>query len=441
MTSAKSGRALRVAELFAGVGGFRLGFENASRGFNTVFSSQWEPPGTPGRQFASYCYSDKRRFGNSGHVNEDIEVVLSRFAKHPSALPEIDVVVGGFPCQDYSVAKPLRLADGIVGKKGVLWWQIYRLLGMLSRRKRPARWVVLENVDRLLKSPSQQKGRDFAVMLRCLTKLGYDVEWRIVNAADYGYPQRRRRVFIVATLNSGTVRDGITRILRSGVLARAFPVELASGGEHIEAPAINLSGSIQRISSEFGRGVERSQFLNSGFATGARFFTLGTEPSYDGPCTSLGDILLPDSEIGEDLLIPQADVGRWVKLKSGKREPRVHRASGFHYLYSEGPMMFPDSKKRPARTILTSEGGKSPSRTKHVVEMESGQLRRLHPIELERLNGFPDDWTHSGMTANQRAFCMGNALVVGVVERIARVIALREGLPVRRQNRTANLSK
>ena len=92
------------------------------------------------------------------------------------------------------------------------------------------------------------------------------------------------------------------------------------------------------------------------------------------------------------------------------------------YCYNEGPLPFPDPLDRPGRTVLTAEGGTSPSRFKHVVETPSGRYRRLTPVELERLNGFPDGWTE-GMTPGQRAFCMGNALVVGLVERIGRVLA------------------
>lgn len=103
------------------------------------------------------------------------------------------MVVGGFPCQDRSVAKPLSQAGGIEGKKGVLWWDIYRFLYL----KEPG-YVLLENVDRLLKSLASQRGRDSAIMLSCSADLGYSVEWRVVNSAEYGAPQRRKRVYIYA---------------------------------------------------------------------------------------------------------------------------------------------------------------------------------------------------------------------------------------------------
>ena len=133
-------------------------------------------------------------------------------------IPDHELLVGGFPCQDYSVAKTLNQATGIVGKKGVLWWEIYRVLMM----KRPP-YLFLENVDRLLKSPTRQRGRDFGVMLATLADLGYEVEWRVVNAADYGFPQKRRRVLLIGRLAGHEPRDP-DDVLYQGVLARALPV-------------------------------------------------------------------------------------------------------------------------------------------------------------------------------------------------------------------------
>jgi DNA (cytosine-5)-methyltransferase 1 len=176
---------MRVCELFAGVGGFRLGLEDCSDEFRFVWANQWEP--SKKVQHAYDCYI--KRFGeNENHVNEDISKIDKR------SIPEHDLLVGGFPCQDYSVAR--TGARGIQGVKGVLWWQIREIL----REKQP-RFVLLENVDRLLKSPAKQRGRDFAIMLACFNDLGYSVEWRVINAAEYGFVQRRRRIFIYAFKN------------------------------------------------------------------------------------------------------------------------------------------------------------------------------------------------------------------------------------------------
>ena len=176
---------IKVVELFAGVGGFRLGLEKNN--FEVVWSNQWEP--STKRQHASMVY--EARFGKENHSNEDINVVVTRDVEE---VPDHDLLVGGFPCQDYSVATTLKNSKGLRGKKGVLWWAIHKIL---EAKENPLKYLFLENVDRLLKSPSAQRGRDFAVMLQSLNELGYAVEWRVINAAEYGMPQRRRRVFFI----------------------------------------------------------------------------------------------------------------------------------------------------------------------------------------------------------------------------------------------------
>src|SRR5680860_623377 len=218
---------LKVIELFAGVGGFRLGLENTGN-FEVVWSNQWEP-GTK-RQHASEVY--EARFGSDNHSNEDIAEVKT------SGIPDADVLVGGFPCQDYSVATTLKNSKGLIGKKGVLWWSIHRIVS--------------------------------------------------------------------------------------------------------------------------------------------------------------------------------------------KKETRTAK-NGFEYHYTEGGMIFPDALDNASRTIITGEGGKTPSRFKHVVQTAKG-LRRLTPVELERLNMFPDTHTElEGISDTKRAFFMGNALVVGVVEKLGAALIHKIG--------------
>lgn len=394
--------ARRVAELFAGVGGFRLGLE--ASGWHTVFSNQWEP--STKRQHASEVYV--HNFGPEGHSEVDIATV--------SAIPtDFDLLVGGFPCQDYSVAKSNSSAAGLEGKKGVLWWEILRLV----KEHRP-RFIFLENVDRLLKSPSSQRGRDFAVMLASLGLEGYSVEWRVVNAADYGFPQRRRRVFIVAELDGQALSSDI--IAEDGVLANAFPISSLSN------PLLHEVGSsLVEISETFGRGLKTSPFRNAGAFSQGQFLTTDVVPNFDGPKLTLGDVLLPDDDIPNEYYISPESLPKWQYLKGPKSEARTH-PSGFQWRYSEGGMVFPDPSDRPSRTILTGEGGTSPSRFKHVVQGTRG-LRRLVPVELERLNGFPDEWTAKGTLGEisdvKRAFFMGNALVVGLIERVGKALAER----------------
>lgn len=318
-------------------------------------------------------------------------------------------------CQDYSVARALNQALGIEGRKGVLWWQIHRLLTM----KRPP-WLFLENVDRLLKSPAGQRGRDFAVMLVTLANLGYEVEWRVVNAADYGFPQKRRRAYIVGRLAGAQPRDP-DEVLHRGVLARALPVAEGSLGQLFES--FELLGGPVEVSETFGARRGETPFRSAGYMSHRKVWTQGLVPVWEGPRVTLGDVLEPESEVPEDYFVSESQLASWRYLKGAKREQRVHKGSGTSYDYVEGAIPFPDPTDGPSRTILTAEGGATASRFKHLILTESGRYRRLTPRELERLDGFPDDWTDTGMPEGRRAFAMGNALVVGVVDRIAAELA------------------
>lgn len=417
---------IRVAELFAGVGGFRLGLEGHSNPdntslfmapagkFRTVWANQWEPPGKPSRQFAWRCYES--HFGEGSCVNEDISMVLDKVERGETTIPEFDMLVGGFPCQDYSVANTLSLAKGIKGKKGILWWQIYRLLQM-----RHPRYVLLENVDRLLKSPKEQRGRDFAIILSCLFREGYSVEWRVINAADYGMPQRRRRVFIYAE-RTDEKWDLENRLLRTGVIAAAFPIR-----EMLNRQATGrVTNNPQEMSARFGTDSKTSVFQNAGIMQSGLFYTAHTSPNYTGKRSVLKDIVVDDACVPESYFIPDDKVVEWVWARSSKSIERKAR-NGFTYKYSEGAMQWPDPLDKPARTILTAEGGAGASRMKHAIRGNSGRFRRLVPDELDQIQMFPRGWTNTGMTDAQRAFCMGNALVVGIPHQIGKEIARRAG--------------
>lgn len=400
---------LSAYELFAGVGGFRLGLESA--GIKVLWSNQWEPGKT--RQLASDVYV--RQFGEKGHANQDIKAVLDKVSLNEQELPEADLLVGGFPCQDYSVAKVLPDSQGIEGKKGVLWWEIHRLLVL-----RKPRYLLLENVDRLLSSPVNQRGRDFAVMISSLGFLGYEVEWRIVNSADYGSHQRRKRIFIFASLEIG---NSNARLFETGesVLSRAFPI--ASRGS---ISSLEIGTDVQDVSQNFNSSNRPKPFENSGASHSEGTITANSIPLTEYRRT-LGEILKQGKEIPEDFWLSGDSYPKWEYAKGAKEIIRVSKSTGYEYLYKEGAMSFPDALDKPSRTVVTGEGGSGPSRFKHVVEQD-GRLRRLVPVELERLNGFPDEWTRVGISGHelsgvQRAFLMGNALVVPIVERIARAIS------------------
>lgn len=396
-----------VAELFAGVGGFRIGLARA--GWKTTFSNQWEP--STKVQHASDVYV--AQFGEEGHTNIDIAKV--------KALPKnIDLLVGGFPCQDYSVAKTLNSSKGLKGKKGVLWWEILRLVN----GQKP-KFIFLENVDRLLKSPSNQRGRDFAVMLKTLGDEGYSIEWRVVNAAEYGFPQRRIRVFIVATkLKKGAKKSTPGAVIaKTGILARALPIEKLT--ENLQE--IDLDQEADEISAKFNKGQEKSPFLNSGFFIDGIAYTVKSQAKLSSNPVVLGDILQPDSQVPDEYWVEEKRLKEWKYLKGAKSIERTHKGSGVTYNYAEGKMAFPDLLTNPSRTILTGEGGTTPSRFKHIIKTKNG-YRRLTTMELERLNGFPDNWTQFGadgkkLSDARRAFFMGNALIVGLIQNVGKILA------------------
>jgi DNA (cytosine-5)-methyltransferase 1 len=334
-------------------------------------------------------------------------------------IPKVDLVVGGFPCQDYSVAKALTSSKGLEGKKGVLWWSIYKLVA----HHKP-KFVFLENVDRLLKSPASQRGRDFAIMLRTLGDLGYTVEWRLMNAAEEGFPQRRIRVFIIATRNDLAKWNKAKPedyMLKTGVLARAFKFSLVKVSEPFE---LDIDPSV--ITENFNKSGKSSPFLDTGVYRDGKVWTAKTQSDYSGKKVTLGDILVDSKDVPKEYWVEKDRIVEWEYLKGAKSIPRKDK-SGYEYFYSEGKMAFPDSLAKPSRTILTGEGGTTPSRFKHIIKIGT-RYRRLLPIELERLNGFQDNWTSTGSSGEdisdiRRAFFMGNALVIGLIEKVGKVLA------------------
>lgn len=407
-----------VVELFAGVGGFRIGLDRASNRkikYETIWANQWEP--STKKQHACEVY--EARFGKEGFSDQDIEKIIETDFK---SIPNHDLLVGGFPCQDYSVARTLSQASGLIGRKGVLWWSIYSILK--KKGKNAPNYLMLENVDRLLKSPASQRGRDFAIMLATLSDLGYAVEWRVINAADYGLPQRRRRTFILG-YKKGTKmyeviknsRNKLDIITKDGTVVTEFPIQKDLARPH----EFKIEGKPKELSKEFSsHKPSRSPFENAGVMFNRDVTTAHVTADYWGERILLEDVLLDEKDVPEEFFIDERDMPRWTYLKGAKKELRVTR-DGHEYYYNEGGMVFPDALDSPSRTIITGEGGGTPSRFKHVVETPSGRLRRLTPIELERLNMFPDNHTE-GQTDTKRAFFMGNALVVGVIEKLGKAL-------------------
>jgi len=408
-----------ICELFAGVGGFRLGFENTGADWKTTWFSQWEPGRK--KQWAHDCY-----INHWGDIDCNTGIDISKVDK--TMIPDHNLLVGGFPCQNYSVAAS-KSSKGIEGEKGVLWWQIRDTL----IANNPS-FVLLENVDRLLKSTASQRGRDFGIMLACLVQLGYRVEWRVVNAAEYGAAQRRRRVFIFGykkNTNYAKRMDMIETgelIKRKGFFARAFNIEGFGSMKTTVLPYHDISNvSAKQLLGEGDKNgntdlIEMSNtyeyaFLNSGYVKNADVYTCETSAKVEEPI-KLIDILQRD--VDERYYIPAEQLEKWVYLKGHKKIERTAK-NGHKYIFSEGTINFPDPINKPSRTMLTSEA--TVNRSTHIVaDPSTGMLRLLTPIEAERLQGFDDNWTDTGMPEKFRYFCMGNALVVPMITRMGNIL-------------------
>lgn len=405
-----------VIELFAGVGGFRVGLNDIKRISKTgkaiehgpwsfVWANQWEP--STKTQHAFDCYN--LRFPSA---TENSNVDISKVDK--SSIPNHTLLVGGFPCQDYSVAHTLSKSKGIEGKKGVLWWQINDII----RAKKPP-FILLENVDRLVKSPAKQRGRDFAIMVRCLADQGYSMEWRIINAADYGHPQRRRRIFIFAFNKNTKYFKNISKlsphevIEKEGIFAKEFPIEDVKTKSIKSYNVVKNYKDLVSVSDKFS-----ATFENAGYMIDGNVYTTKVTPVYSNPIPL--SKIVEKNEVDESYFLSDSQKRKYQYLRGSKKIPRKDK-SGHKYFYSEGSMSPYDELSLPARTMLTSEG--TTNRSTHIIKDPlSNKLRLLTPIECERINQFPDNWTNSGMPQKRRYFMMGNALVCGLIKTIGKAI-------------------
>ena len=444
-----------VCELFAGVGGFRCGLNHINsldnkieeEKWKTVWFSQWEPA-EKNTQYAHDCYV--YRFGTNLDLEGNDTTNWNIEEVDKAVIPDFNLLVGGFPCQDYSVASSLATSKGLEGKKGILWWSIR---DVLEEKKPP--FVLLENVDRLLKSPASQRGRDFGMILACFRDEGYIVEWRVINAAEYGYQQRRRRTFIFAykkdtkygkkiiedyfSNNDAKVADILNH---DGFFATTFPIVPVTE-KSVKTTEIPLN--IGTVSESF-----KFNFENCGLMKDSIIYTAKTTPDYSGRQITLGDVM-DEGPVSEEFFIsqerlyytspevdhsdetferlPQSSRQTWQYLKGAKKLPRKAK-NGHEYIFSEGPVAMIDAYDKPARTMLTSEG--SFSRTTHIVrDKMTGRIRLITPTEAERIQGFPTDHTKYclvdgeviEMPTKKRLFMMGNALVVDLIKDMEKTLS------------------
>lgn len=456
----------KVFSMFDGVGGFIVGLNHANKiagddFYKTTYTNQFEP----GRKSQDAFEVGEYRYPDANHSNTDImEVPDSYFddmKKHG-----VNMIVGGFPCQDYSVARSKKFEKGIEGKKGVLFWEIIRAVKHIQPK-----YLILENVDRLLKSPSKQRGRDFAIMLAAFDQLDYSVEWRVINAADYGRGQRRRRVYFYVYRNDSGwgkhIDDTYSKpedindileldshtydeyIFKDGLFGKKFPIkdEPYKGRHHSEKLSIDYtrnddSDYILDVSDNF-----TGKIWNTGVMRYGQYFTIDTEPIRQNPET-LGEIVeaakeafvddYDDKSEGEKAYEDYIDnyvikdeerIKKFEYLRGPKKLERTS-ADGHKYTYAEGGMSPFDSMDLPGRTMLTSEG--SVNRSTHLLK-QGDKFRIITPMEAELLQDFPPNWTKYKKNSDgdvvevsdrMRMFFMGNALVTTVIQRIGEELSV-----------------
>jgi len=426
---------MRFVSLFSGIGGFDLAFERA--GMTCVAQVEIDPNA---RRVLSYHWPDVPKF-------EDVRRFNRRSIDGP-----VDLIAGGFPCQDVSVAG--RRA-GLAGERSGLWWQFRRIV-----REFKPRWVVVENVPGLL---SSNAGRDFATIVRGLVRCGYGVAWRILDAQYFGVAQRRRRVFIVASLGSGSAAE----VLFESVGVPGNPTPRRKTWEEIAST----------LGSSSPEGGRRTTDLD-----GAGAYVIGAltnrQPSSDASCASQGHVIAyPDpayavsgngSRFGsgrenQDTFVFESRIARNgrgapdnivppLKAESGKSgkgdsAPLIAfsskdygadasediaptlRSMNFDeshingggqvavaFDWQAGGSANDNSFRGKARSYIVRKGEYAQMRAnaRDAVQISAG-VRRLTPRECERLQGFLDDWT-SICSDSVRYRQLSNAVAVPVVE-------------------------
>ena len=373
-----------VGSLFSGVGGIDLGLERA--GMRVLWQVEYD----------KYCQSVLRHRFTGTELYNDVREV------GPDLAP-VDLICGGFPCQDVSVAGNRA---GLTGERSGLWHEFHRIIGEIMPR-----WVLIENVPGLL---SSNGGRDLAVVLSGLAQFGYGWAYRILDSQYFGVPQRRRRVFIIGCLGdagaafralhpvgtslpghpppSRETRSAITPILASGA-ANAGGLGVSSPGSHM----FTLDTTGAQAVVDTGAAIVTQEGT-----------TASTQVSIDG------------SGIAGPL-----DSHYWKGPGSRAGGERDIVAQSVPRRLTVAPSI--TASNNPSRSPQSSE---VTQQVQAMVEVTSVP-RRLTPRECERLQGFPDDWTlveHNGkpMSDGQRYRQMGNAVTVSVAEWIGRRI-LEEG--------------
>ena len=362
---------MKFIELFAGIGGFRLGLERA--GHQCVWSNEiLEKP----RSIYEYNFKD-------APDGRDIRTV------QPDEIPDCDLLVGGFPCATFSVAGK-RTGFTTIDTRGTLFFEICRIL---SSKRIP--YVFLENVKGLL---NHDGGRTFAVIIASLDELGYDIQWECVNSKNFGVPQNRERVFIVGNL-------------RGKPRPQVFPLGICKAGDG--GAESEEQGQGQRVSTAYLPTLDAN--YGGGTGGGRAIIDETTDPA-DGYVRAVNWRRTYFRDVQGDYcptLLANMGTGG-LNVPYIRKEVRA--------------VLTPDRKEKRQNGRRIKEDGEESftltAQDKHGV-MVGSQLRKLTPLECERLQSLPDNWTKfykdgSLVSDMQRYERCGRAVTVNVIYEIGR---------------------
>jgi DNA (cytosine-5)-methyltransferase 1 len=417
---------MKYLSLFTGIGGFELGIQQADELLRNAHGGQKRrskanQKAAQGQGLFSTQGKDTRakkrsaRAGTSNDANQGPLCVgyseidksaIAIYQRHypeqknygdirkikPKKLPDFDLLVGGFPCQSFSIAgKRLGFKD----TRGTLFFDIARIIKI----KRP-RLLLLENVKGLL---SHDEGRTFSVIIRTLDELGYDIQWQVLNSKDFGVPQNRERIFIVGHLR-GTPRPEI------------FPFT-ENNSEDIILPTITTRITADSNGTYVGKkspqvGTYRTHKDGQGF----RRSKSGLVPTIPARAREDGSgqpvILQKSQDWREKRKLRRFEkISPTIRANMGDNHPMILASRGRNSTNSKTMEQRFEANKNGTTNTLTSV-------QKDNLLLNQTKIRRLTPKECERLQGFPDDWTAS-VSDTQRYKTLGNAVTVNVVRKIA----------------------
>ena len=370
---------MRFIELFAGVGGFRYGLtacnrqqqgDTTSSGCGDSLGGQSQQPDQPTQRGDYTCVwaNEWDRYAASiyrYHWNDSTMFEGDIRAVDPTTIPDHDLLVVGFPCQSFSIAGK---RGGFADVRGTMFFEICRIA-----RACGTKYLLLENVKGLL---NHQGGATFQTIISTLDELGYDCQWQVLNSKNYGVPQNRERVFIIANL-------------RTEPRPQVFPLG--------ETDSAYTGGDVANcLDANYHKG-----WLDHGQRTMVMAYSSSQRENHVEHRLKLGEANTLATQSGCSSGIKSATfVGQLV----GDRDNRYWKESGIH----------PTLQANPQNNIPALNN-----------------IRRLTPTECERLQAFPDGWTQYGIdkqgkqvtiSDTQRYKTMGNAVTTSVITAIGKVI-------------------